>query len=176
MIQETNQNRTLDHSRAFVQQSFISIRKGTEKASGINIRRGTENVPLASVSKGIIYFLQETQLLSLVWEDPLKKEMATHSSTLAWKIQAVMLFHLHIICGSLPCSCRIDSYDTNHMATKLEIFTIRPLKENACHPRFKSLSHFYILLLEHSYKVSTAVARVITFGHLTFLYCFSNRN
>ena len=30
--------------------------------------------------------VQETQVQSLGWEDPLEKEMATHSSTLAWKI------------------------------------------------------------------------------------------
>ena len=29
---------------------------------------------------------QETQVQSLGWEDPLEKEMATHSSILAWKI------------------------------------------------------------------------------------------
>ena len=28
---------------------------------------------------------QETWIRSLDWEDPLEKEMATHSSTLAWK-------------------------------------------------------------------------------------------
>ena len=28
----------------------------------------------------------ETRVQSLVWEDPLEKEMATHSSILAWKI------------------------------------------------------------------------------------------
>ena len=28
----------------------------------------------------------ETQVRSLGWEDPLEKEMATHSGTLAWKI------------------------------------------------------------------------------------------
>ena len=28
----------------------------------------------------------ETQVRSLGWEDPLEKEMATHSNTLAWKI------------------------------------------------------------------------------------------
>ena len=28
----------------------------------------------------------ETQVRSLDWEDPLEKEMATHSSILAWKI------------------------------------------------------------------------------------------
>ena len=30
--------------------------------------------------------MQETQVRFLGWEDPLEKEMATHSSTLAWKI------------------------------------------------------------------------------------------
>ena len=30
--------------------------------------------------------MQETQVRSLGWEDPLQKEMATHSSTLAWKM------------------------------------------------------------------------------------------
>ena len=29
---------------------------------------------------------QQTQVQSLDWEDPLKEEMATHSSILAWKI------------------------------------------------------------------------------------------
>ena len=31
--------------------------------------------------------MRETQVQSLGWEDPLEKEMATHSSTHAWKIQ-----------------------------------------------------------------------------------------
>ena len=30
--------------------------------------------------------MRQTQVQSLGWEDPLEKEMATHSSTLAWKI------------------------------------------------------------------------------------------
>ena len=30
--------------------------------------------------------MQETWVQSLGWEDPLKKEMATHSSILAWRI------------------------------------------------------------------------------------------
>ena len=30
--------------------------------------------------------MQETQVGSLGWEDPLKKGMATHSSILAWRI------------------------------------------------------------------------------------------
>ena len=30
--------------------------------------------------------MRETQVRFLGWEDPLEKEMATHSNTLAWKI------------------------------------------------------------------------------------------
>ena len=30
--------------------------------------------------------MRETQVRSLGWEDPLEKEMATHFTTLAWKI------------------------------------------------------------------------------------------
>ena len=30
--------------------------------------------------------MQETQVQSLGWEDPLEKEMAIHTSTLAWRI------------------------------------------------------------------------------------------
>ena len=30
--------------------------------------------------------VQETRVRSLAWEDPLEKEMATHSSILAWRI------------------------------------------------------------------------------------------
>ena len=30
--------------------------------------------------------MQETRVRALGWEDPLEKEMAIHSSTIAWKI------------------------------------------------------------------------------------------
>jgi len=30
--------------------------------------------------------MQETQVLSRSWDDPLEKKMATHSSILAWRI------------------------------------------------------------------------------------------
>ena len=33
--------------------------------------------------------IQETLVQSLVWEDPLDKEMATHSSVLAWRISGM---------------------------------------------------------------------------------------
>ena len=46
----------LVHSRAFGWQSFIKVSKGTEKPSDIELRRGMESVPVASLSKGVIYF------------------------------------------------------------------------------------------------------------------------
>ena len=33
--------------------------------------------------------MQETRVQSLDWDDPLEKEMATHSSILAWRIPRV---------------------------------------------------------------------------------------
>ena len=33
-----------------------------------------------------LHAVQETRVRSLGWEDPLEKEMATHSNILAWKI------------------------------------------------------------------------------------------
>ena len=41
--------------------------------------------PGGSVVKNLPAVL-ETWVLSLGWEDPLEKEVATHSSTLVWKI------------------------------------------------------------------------------------------
>ena len=41
--------------------------------------------PGGSVVKNLAA-MQETQVRSLGWEDPQKKEMVTHSSILAWRI------------------------------------------------------------------------------------------
>ena len=42
-------------------------------------------LPRGSVVKNLPA-MQEMQVRSLGWEDPLKKEMATHSGILAWRI------------------------------------------------------------------------------------------
>ena len=41
--------------------------------------------PLVAQSVKRLSAMQETQVQSLAWEDPLEKKMATHSSILAWK-------------------------------------------------------------------------------------------
>ena len=44
--------------------------------------------PSGSVVKNppAVQEIQDTQVSSLGWEDPLKEEMATHSSVLAWEV------------------------------------------------------------------------------------------
>ena len=48
----------------------------------------SQGFPVGSAVKNLLAIqeLQETQVRSLGWEDPLEKGMATHSSILAWKI------------------------------------------------------------------------------------------
>ena len=42
--------------------------------------------PLVAQTVKRLFIMRETQVWSLGWEDPLGKEMAIHSSTIAWKI------------------------------------------------------------------------------------------
>ena len=45
--------------------------------------------------------MKETRVASLGWEDPLEKEMATHSGILAWKIYGQCS-----LAGYSPCGCK----------------------------------------------------------------------
>ena len=48
--------------------------------------------------------MQETQVQSLGWADPLEKEMATYSSTLAWKIPwTVNMASCSAVSATLEC-------------------------------------------------------------------------
>ena len=46
----------------------------------------TEGTPLVAQTVNCLPAMRETRVRSPGWEDPLEKEVATHSSTLAWKI------------------------------------------------------------------------------------------
>ena len=50
--------------------------------------RYVPSIPASLVAQSLKHLppMQETQVQSLGWEDPLEKEMATHSSILAWRI------------------------------------------------------------------------------------------
>ena len=49
----------------------------------IGTKRGTS---LVAQTVKCLSIMRETRVQSLVWEDPLEKETAIHSSTIAWKI------------------------------------------------------------------------------------------
>ena len=56
--------------------------------------------------------IQETQVQSLGREDPLEKEMATHSSTLAWKIpwmESMVGYIVHGVAKSQTCLSDLTS-------------------------------------------------------------------
>ena len=53
--------------------------------SNIGLQRWPWAFPVAQTVKNLSA-MQETSVRSLDWEDPLEKEMATHSSVLAWRI------------------------------------------------------------------------------------------
>ena len=57
-----------------MEESFLLISGFSFRASPV--AQSVKNLPA----------IQETWVRPLGWEDPLEKEMATHSSTLAWKI------------------------------------------------------------------------------------------
>ena len=49
-------------------------------------KKAKTNMELVTQMVKCLPAVQETWVQSLGWKDPLEKEMATHSSTLAWKI------------------------------------------------------------------------------------------
>ena len=64
---------------------YIMRNTGLEEAqAGIKIARRNINNLAQTVKR--LSTMWQTRVRSLGWEDPLEKEMATHSSTLAWKI------------------------------------------------------------------------------------------
>ena len=63
------------------QQQSVTHDLATEQF--INLASGTS---LVAQTVKHLSTMRETQVQSLGWEDPLEKEMATHSSIPAWKI------------------------------------------------------------------------------------------
>ena len=70
----------------------VGGRDGTPRAGGISSWVHTESSPgslwasLVAQSVKSLPAMQETRVQFLGWKDLLEKEMAIHSSTLAWKI------------------------------------------------------------------------------------------
>ena len=66
-------------------QEYLLDRCLTDSQAGIKISRRNMGFPGCSVVKSLPT-MWETQVQTLGWEVPLEKEIATHSSILAWEI------------------------------------------------------------------------------------------
>ena len=62
--------------------------RGSYLAEWSGLRMANEKSGASFIAQSVKnpHAIQETQIRSLGWEDPLEKEMATHSSVLAWRI------------------------------------------------------------------------------------------
>ena len=78
--QRSNCQHSLDHRKA------KEFQKNITSASLIRRKPLTVWTSLVAQTVKHLFTMQETWVWSLGWEDPLEKEKATHSSTLAWKI------------------------------------------------------------------------------------------
>ena len=66
--------------------------------------------------------LQETRVQSLGWEDPLEKEMAIHSSTIAWKIPwTEEPGRLHVVHGVAKSRTRLSGFTSLHFTLQLHV-------------------------------------------------------
>ena len=70
-----------------LQKEWTPAVQASSAHSVSRLARGCLNFPGSSAVKNLpaMQELQETQVPSLSWEDPLKEGMATHSSILAWR-------------------------------------------------------------------------------------------
>ena len=62
-----------------------SILKSRDITLSTKVHLGKVRTSLVAQMVNCLPTIWETRVRSLGWEDPLEKEMATHSSTLAWK-------------------------------------------------------------------------------------------
>ena len=63
--------------------------------------------------------MQEVQVPSLGWEDPLEKEMATHSSVLAWEIHGQ-----RSLAGYSPWGCKESDTHTLTVAGRASSWSL----------------------------------------------------
>ena len=94
--------------------------------------------------------MQEIQIQSLGWEDPLKEEMATHSSILPGE------FHRQSMVGYSPWGCKEldttewESIHLNNLRPKSSILLLKVFK-GGCHAVLSSFSHVWLCATKGKY-------------------------
>ena len=78
--------------------------------------------------------MRETRVQSLGREDPLEREMATHSSTIAWKVPWTEEHgRLHVVHGVAKSRTRLSDFTSLHHIFKSSLFS--PLSQASPNPR-----------------------------------------
>jgi len=75
-----------ESSPVFSGSWLVSLGLRWERGANISCRYRASWASLVAQTVKNLPAMQETSVPSLGWEDPLEKEMATHSSILAWEI------------------------------------------------------------------------------------------
>ena len=89
--------------------------------------------------------VQETQVRSLGREDPLEKEMAPHSSTLAWKIPWTEERVQAIVHGVANSQTRLSNFTSND--NLLEEFSSENLSSEFLGPQVKGYDQLLCILI-----------------------------
>ena len=66
-----------------MRETAVSFITDFRKWKGIKMQLESHSSPIAQQIKNLPAMKEDTWVQSLVWEDPLEKDMATHSSLLA---------------------------------------------------------------------------------------------
>ena len=74
--------------------------------------------------------MQKTQVRSLGWEDPLEKEIATHSSIVAWKILMDRGAWWATVHGVAKSQTQLSNYHNSKHAAYAEATDLSPEKQN----------------------------------------------
>ena len=74
--------------------------------------------------------MQKTQVRSLGWEDPLEKEIATHSSIVAWKILMDRGSWWATVHGVAKSQTGLSNYHNSKHAAYAEATDLSPEKQN----------------------------------------------
>ena len=109
--------------------------------------------------------MQETRVQSLGWEDSLRKEMATHSSILAWEF----LWTEELV-GYSPCDCRVRHNLANSIHTHTQTHT-----HTHTHTQIVSYSELIVFTykVEHCLNILYTHFRLLN-NLICDLFCFIN--
>ena len=104
--------------------------------------------------------MQETRVRSLGQEDPLVKEMATHSSILAWEIPGTEEpGELHSM-ESQKSQARLSDYTTTILQTKVHCIIYKTLIPYRAFQMYSEKNHIFLLKLLGKFRTRKVIYHI----------------